>query len=261
MSSAVSGRTLLTLLLAAAFGWSLAAVDWRAGVVNDQGLPAFAEFLVAALQPDLRPSFVGRVIGALWQTVAYAVAGMTVAIVIGGILGPVASGALARRRVMRWAQVTGARALLGFFRAIHELVWAWLFIAALGLSPLAGVLALGVPYGGILGLIYAQHLADVPAAPLRALQTTGARPWQVFFYGRLPLALPDLVSYTLYRFECGLRAAAVFSFVGLGGLGAEIQLSLSELNYREVWTLLITVIALILFVDWWSGEVRRRMTT
>jgi phosphonate transport system permease protein len=99
----------------------------------------------------------------------------------------------------------------------------------------------------------------VPSAPLRALQTTGARPLQIFFYGRVPLALPDLVSYSLYRFECGLRAAAVFSFVGLGGLGAELQLSLAELNYGEVWTLLYCFIALIVVVDWWSGEVRRRM--
>ncbi|GIW05796.1 MAG: hypothetical protein KatS3mg060_0601 [Dehalococcoidia bacterium] len=261
MTGLRSSRSILTILLLAAFGWSLTSVDWREGVLNVQGTPALLEFLAAAVRPVLTPAFLGRAVAALWQTVAYAVAGMTVALLIGAVLGTLASGALAHRRVARFGEVVGARATLGLLRAIHELVWAWLFIAALGLSPITGVLALGVAYGGILGLIFAQHLADAPTAPLRALQAAGARPWQAFLYGRLPLVLPDLVSYALYRFECALRAAAVFSFVGLGGLGAELQLSLRELNYGEVWTLLFLLIALIVAVDWWSGEVRRRMTT
>ena len=138
--------------------------------------------------------------------------------------------------------VTGLRLLLGFMRAIHELVWAWLFVAALGLSPMAAVLALAIPYGGILGRIYADILNDVPDEPLEALRTSGASELKVLVYGRLPMALPDMLGYGFYRLECAIRAVAIMGFVGVGGLGLQVQLSLDDLLYREVWTLLYAII-------------------
>ena len=162
---------------------------------------------------------VGTALAAAWQTAVYAVAGLTVALLIGIPLGVIASGTLARSRAGMVTQVGVARGILAFFRAIHELVWALLFVAAIGLSPMAAVLALGIPYGGILGRIYSELLQDVPQAPLDALRRSGASEWRVFLFGRLPMALPDMVSYTFYRLECGIRSAAGARLGGPRGAG------------------------------------------
>jgi phosphonate transport system permease protein len=122
---------------------------------------------------------------------------------------------------------------------------------------MVAVLAIGIPYGGILGRVYAELLQDVPSAPLQALRNAGASPWRVFLYGRLPMALPDILSYTFYRFECGIRAAAIMSFVGLGGLGHQIQISLLDLDYQRAWTFIFVLIGLVILVDVWSSMVRQ----
>jgi phosphonate transport system permease protein len=193
-----------------------------------------------------------------WQTLAYAVAGMTVAILIGFPLGAIASGTVLSSPLSTPMAVS-ARLFLASIRAIHELVWAALFVAAIGLSPLAAIFALGLPYGGILGRIYAELLNDVPAAPLLTLQTAGASPLRVLLYGRLPMALPNMLSYTFYRFECAIRAAAILSFVGIRGLGYEIELSLHDLLFDQVWTLLLFLVGLVVLVDLWSTLVRRSL--
>ena len=84
---------------------------------------------------------------------------------------------------------------------------------------------------------------------------------RVFLYGRLPIMLGDLLSYSFYRFECAIRAAAIMSFVGIRGLGYEIRLSLNDLLFSEVWTLLLFLVALVLLVDYWSTRVRRSLAT
>ncbi len=255
----LGGRGALTAILAAAFVLSLAAVDWRGGVFNTGGLSAMGEIAAAAFQPDLAPDVLAIGARSTWTTIAFAFSGMTVALLIGVPFGVVASGVVFRSARRRRAGAAGSRFALAGFRAVHELVWAWLFVAAIGLSPMAGVLALGIPYGGILGRIYAELLQDVPEAPLRALRGAGASESRVFWFGRLPMALPDMLSYTFYRLECGIRSAAVLSFVGLGGLGHNIQISLQDIDYSRMWTFVYFLVVIIVIVDVWSSVVRRRV--
>ena len=255
----LEGRGLLTLILLAAFAWSLSEVAWDDGVLHTGGLDALGEIAAGVYQPTLTADVLSRALEETWTTVAYAVAGLTLALAIGLPSGIFASGTVARAGWLRRVNIGGARFVLAFFRSIHELVWAWLFVAAVGLSPLAAVLALGIPYGGILGRIYAELLQDVPEAPLRALRGAGASDWRVFWYGRLPMALPSMLSYTFYRLECGIRSAAILSFVGLGGLGHEIQLSLDDLDYSRMWTFAFFLVGLVAAVDVWSTMVRRRL--
>lgn len=144
-------------------------------------------------------------------------------------------------------------------RSIHELVWAVVFVAAFGLSSLTVVLAIAIPYAGILGRIYSELLNDVPEEPLNGLRASGASPAGVLLYGRIPMVLTELVGYGFYRFECAIRAAAIMSFVGIRGLGYEIQLSLNDLRFGEVWTLLLFLVGLVLLVDYWSAKVRRSL--
>ena len=255
------GRGFLTVLLLGALLWSVSAVDWSVPLAHQGGVAAILQFLRAALDPQLSPSYLRIALEAAWQTVAYAVAGITLAVALGFPTGIIASGVLARSARIRWPAVVGTRFFLAFTRSIHELVWAWLFIVAIGLSPMAAILALAIPYGGILGRIYSEILQDVPEEPLRALRASGASEVKVLLYGRLPIALPDILSYTFYRFECAIRAATIMSFVGIGGLGYHILLSMEDLNYDEVWTLLIILVALVAVVDMWSTAVRRSLVS
>ena len=258
--SVLEGRKAVTLILLAVLVWSLLSVQWSGDLVHTGGLDALGEIAGSLLRPDLSPDVLATAIRASWTTVAYAIAGMTVALAIGFPLGIVASGVLTRSVWLQRLSVVGIRPVLAFLRSIHELVWAWLFVVAFGLSPMAAVLALGIPYGGILGRIYAELLQDVPQAPLQALRGSGASELRVLWYGSLPMALPDMLSYTLYRLECGVRSAAILSFVGLGGLGHHIQLSLGDLAYDRMWTFLLFLIGLVALVDVWSSMLRRRLT-
>ncbi len=255
----VRGRRLLTLLLLSALTWSLTTVPWGEPLVHPGGLTVLGEMLVAALHPTLSAEFLGIALAATWRTVAYATAGVSLAILLAFPAGVLASGVLVRHPMLRALTSGASRAVLGVLRAIHELVWALLFVAAIGLSPFGAVLALALPYAGILGRILAEMLEDVPPGPLAALRAAGAREWQVLLYGRLPQAFPNMVSYALYRYECGIRSAAIMSFVGLGGLGYQIQISLDDLRFREVWTFVYCLVALVVLVDLWSGVIRRRL--
>lgn len=252
-------RRFLTLILLGAAVWSLAQVPWSSDLVRPTGIAMVGLVLTGLATPDLSAAVLGKALLAAWHTLTYAVAGMSVAVLLAIPLGIFASGVLTRGTAARRLAMFSGRGVLGFARAIHELVWAWLFVAAIGLSPPAAILALAIPYTGILGRIYADLLNDVPSDPLQALRATGAHEGKVLIYGRLPAALADMVSYTFYRLECGLRSAAILSFVGLGGLGFQIQLALDDLLFGQVATYLLAMVLLILAVDSWSTLVRRQL--
>ena len=196
----LENRRLLSLLLAAALVWSVASVDWGSAFVHAGGIGTLRQFLLAAFPPDLSPSFLQVGLAAAWQTTTFAVAALTLAVVIGLPLGALASGRLVPSSGRGRLLAVGARLFLAVIRSIHELVWAVIFVAAFGFSSLAAILAIAIPYGGILGRIYGERLADVPEEPLRALRASGASPLTVLIYGRIPMALPDLLSYTFLSF-------------------------------------------------------------
>ncbi|MFL6559118.1 MAG: PhnE/PtxC family ABC transporter permease, partial [Bacillus sp. (in: firmicutes)] len=175
-------------------------------------------------------------------------------------VGVLASGTLTSSRVARLTSKICFRGILGFTRSIHELIWTWLFVAAIGLSPYAAIFALAIPYGGILGRIFADMLNDVPEQPITSLKSAGATKLQILIYGYFPLVWADMISYTMYRFECAIRSSAIMSFVGLGGLGYQIQLSLADLKYDQVWSYVFFLIGLVILVDIWSNFVRKGLT-
>ena len=262
ISRFLEGPQVLSALLVGAVIWSLTSVRWNDPLVHTGGGKSALRFLIALFPPDLSPTFLGIVLQAVWQTLAFALAGMTVAVLIGFPLGVIASGSLAAPNSrLRTPAALAVKFLLGAMRSIHELVWAVLFVAAVGLSPMAGIMALGIPYAGILGRIYADFLEDTPGEPLVALRSSGASAWQELLFGRLPMCLPDLVSYTFYRFECSIRSAAILSFVGIQGIGYQIQLSLGDLLFSQVWTLLLALLAIVAITDFWSERVRRSLLT
>ncbi|MCQ6274543.1 ABC transporter permease subunit [Bacillus sp. V3B] len=250
-------KNILTLFLIVVFIWSLFAVTWSDDLIHAGGLATIGQVLEGLFQPNFSPEILSLAIESTWITFAYAVAGMSLAIVIAFFLGLFASGILNNSRGMKLASKGFFRAVLGFLRAIHELVWALIFVAMFGLTPLSAVLALAIPYGGILGRIFADMLNDVPEEPIQALRSSGASKLQCLLYGYFPIVRSNIISYTMYRFECAIRSSAIMSFVGLGGLGFQIQLSLNDLNYDEVWTFIFFLIGIVVLVDIWSSQLRK----
>jgi phosphonate transport system permease protein len=254
-------KGILTILLSLMFIWSLFSVNWGSGLVHTGGKATVMQIVSSFLHPKITSDIIKLGLVSTWVTLAYAVAGMTVAFVFAFVFGILASGILAENELNRTISKGIFRGVLGFMRAIHELVWALLFVASVGLTPFAAIFALAIPYGGNLGRIYADILNDVPSEPIKALKASGATKLQLLIYGYLPMAKVDMISYTMYRLECAIRSSTIMSFVGLGGLGFQIQLSLQDLNYSEVWTFMFFLTALVALIDFWSNLFRNRIIT
>jgi phosphonate transport system permease protein len=152
----------------------------------------------------------------------------------------------------------GARAVLNLLRTVPEMLWALVFVFVVGLGPFAGVLALGFHTGGVLGKLFGEVLEDVDTQPVELLQSSGATRMQILLYGILPQVLPQFVSYTLYRWEVNIRAAAVLGFVGAGGLGQRIHIAISLFLENQLLTYLIAIYFLVTAVDYLSAYLRRR---
>ena len=239
--------------------WSFFSVTWSSDMIHGGGMTTMSQMVSAMFEPDLSSLVLSTGMEATVRTVVYAFAGLSVAMVFGLILGLSGSKVLGNTTRLSKIRRQFSRRLLGFMRGIHELVWALLLIASLGLSPIAGVLALGIPYGGMLGRIWADLLDSVDEDLVSALETSGASKLQTFIYVYIPVALPDMLSYTMYRLECGIRSSSVMGFIGLGGLGYQIQLALDDLAYNEVWTYLYLLIIMVTMIDLWSKGLRRRL--
>ncbi|EDX84957.1 phosphonate ABC transporter, permease protein, putative [Synechococcus sp. PCC 7335] len=230
--------------------------------LNWSGRASIYQFLSASFQPELNPTFLGVMAKATLTTFAFAVCGTTLSLVIGLVLGVVCSrvwwqiflpGAVGRAV---WIALRGGLAIP---RAIHEVIWGLLLLSVLGLDPIVGVGAIAIPFGAITAKVFSEIIDETPIGPLTALVNSGSNRIAAFCYAQLPQALPNLISYGFYRFECSLRAAAVLGIIGAGGLGEQIFLSWQSLQYAEVWTGFYALILLNGLVDTWSAKLRRQM--
>ncbi|MCE2405668.1 MAG: ABC transporter permease subunit [Dehalococcoidia bacterium] len=144
-------------------------------------------------------------------------------------------------------------------RGVPELVWAMIIVFFLSPGILPGALALALHNYGILGKLSAEVVEDLDTRPARSLQGAGARPFQMMAYGILPQVLPQLITYTLYRWEVVIRTTIVVGFVSAGGLGRDFRLSMSFFHYTDVALLLMWYVLLVIGVDLLSGWLRSRV--
>ncbi|NCU99448.1 MAG: ABC transporter permease subunit, partial [Betaproteobacteria bacterium] len=142
-------------------------------------------------------------------------------------------------------------------RSIPELVWALIFVRVVGLGPAAGVLAIAVTYTGMLGKIYGEILESGDTQTSRAILVGGGGRLQAFSYGLLPQNATELLSYSVYRWECAIRSSAVLGFVGAGGLGQQMDASMKMFNGGEVATILMVLMLLVAMADQISSWMRR----
>jgi len=238
-------------LIAAVLVWSAAATELSLARMIE-GLPYMWDFLRRMFPPDL--SVLGNALRGAVQTIQIAVVGTTVA----ALLALPAGFAAARNASPPWL-FYGARFLLNVFRAVDTLVYALFFVAAVGLGPFPGVLAVVVYTATVLAKLYSEAIEAIDPGPVEAVRATGATSLQVLRWGVLPQLVPQFLSFTLYRFETNIRAAAVLGFVGAGGIGFYIQTYLRLLNYPAAATVLLVLIGLVMIVDFASSRVRARL--
>jgi len=245
-------------VLGGAVAWSvLAAGVGRRELVNSGGWASLRRFFEAAVAPELSRTFLEVTWDATLTTVAYAVVGTLASLVLGMVGAVLASQVWwgRRRRSPGWL---AARAGLGAPRAVHEAVWGLLLVNVLGLDPLVGVLAIALPYGAVTAKVFSELLDETDPAAYDAVRGAGAGRLAALAYSLGPQALPDMVSYAFYRFECSIRAATILGLIGAGGLGFQLALSFQSLRYGEIWTLLYALVAVGALAEAWSRAVRRR---
>jgi phosphonate transport system permease protein len=151
------------------------------------------------------------------------------------------------------------RLVLNALRSIPELAWAALLLIAAGLGPFAGTLALAFHTSGVLGRLFAEAIENTPTGPAAALRVQGVPAGRVFLYSTLPAVLPQILSYTLYRWENNIRAAAILGVVGAGGLGQMLAFHMGLFQMNETSSVLIAMIALVALVDLLSYLTRRTL--
>lgn len=259
----VTGALVCLLLL-----WPmLHASEFKPWLLFDpQSLAAAGMFLGDFLYPAHGAEFLEMVLRDTWQTVAIATAGLALAL-LGAIpatlliserlslsmLGTrrMRPGARIVRQLLRWVLV--------LLRSVPELVWALLFVRIVGLGPTAGVLAIALAYCGMLAKVYAEILESGDAHAMESLLANGSGRLPALLYGALPESSAELVSYTVYRWECAIRGSAVMGFVGAGGLGQRMDESTKMMAGGEVSTMLIMFVLLVALADLVSKLLRRRL--
>lgn len=259
LGAAVVGLALLYPLLAAS--------EFKPWLLFDaQSLRAAGMFLSDFLVPAHDPEFLAMVLRETWQTVAIATAGLSLALLAAipatfviserlsisrlgtGRMHPLAG---AVRQAVRWVLVV--------LRSVPELVWALLFVRIAGLGPTAGVLAIALSYSGMLAKVYAEILESSDAHATDVLLANGGGRLPALLYGALPESGAELVSYTVYRWECAIRGSAVMGFVGAGGLGQRLDESTKMMAGGEVATMLIVFVLLVAGADLVSKMLRGRL--
>ncbi|HEF4760771.1 TPA: phosphonate ABC transporter, permease protein PhnE [Pseudomonas putida] len=245
----------LTLLLCigvavvASFGYL--GIDLGA-LGDSDNLKQMGAYAQRFLSPDLSADHLQAIGRGAVETLAMSALGTLLAAVFGLILALPAAGRFG------WPFKSASRLMLNALRAIPELVWAALMVLAAGLGPNAGTLALALHTTGVLGRLFAEALENTPPQPAEAIRLQGANAVWAFCYGTLPNLLPQLLAYILYRWENNIRMASVLGFVGAGGLGQMLYVSLSLFQEAQASTVILAMLLLVFAVDSLSSWSRQR---
>ncbi|KJS71992.1 MAG: phosphonate ABC transporter permease [Comamonadaceae bacterium BICA1-1] len=246
---------LLALLALVVASFLTLDLQWRA-FASVEALQAMARFIGEFFPLYTSTGFLLRVAQGAWETLAMSALGTLLAAVLGLLLALPASRMHASDPARARAPT---RLVLNLLRSIPELVWASLLLISAGLGPFAGTLALTLHTTGVLGRLFAEAIENAPLGPGDALRAQGVGKSRVFAWAALPQVLPQLLSYTLYRWEMNIRAAAVMGVVGAGGLGQLLMFHMSLFHMDKTATILAAMIALVLLVDALSYVLRRRL--
>ncbi|WJL94917.1 phosphonate ABC transporter, permease protein PhnE [Microbacterium sp. ET2] len=232
--------------------WSFAGAEFNFTKLAD-GAVNMSEFLGRLFPPDF--SDLGTIVALLIETLQMAIVGT----VLGAVLSLLVAFAAASTLAPRWIYYP-ARWGMNIIRSVPDLVFALMFVSAVGLGPFAGILAMTLGSIGSIGKVFAEAMESVDEGPMTAMRAVGASQRQVIQYGVLPQAAPLLVSYTLLLFEGNVRGATILGLVGAGGIGLELTTAMRMYDYGHLSAIVICIIVLVTVIDQISAFIRRRIT-
>lgn len=217
------------------------------------GLPALGDFFSRAWPPSLdRIDSLSR---ALIETFQMAIVGTLAGVVLSLPLAILAAKGLLGSRFVNLP----ARALVALFRTVPDLVWALIFVIAVGLGPFAGTLAIAVDTAGFCGRFFAEAMEDVDKGPAEALRAQGVRRADTIFCATIPAALPSFMTTTLFALEKSTRSSVILGLVGAGGIGLELKVAMDLFDYPTAMTIILMVLALVIIVEQIGSAVRSRI--
>jgi len=251
MNRVINWLVLGAIVAAVMASFAYLELDLQA-LVGNGGLGQMGDYAGRFLHPDLSAGHLRAVAHGALETLAMSGLGTLLAMVLGMLLALPAAGRFG------WPLQACARLLLNALRAIPELVWAALTVLAAGLGPNAGTLALALHTAGVLGRLFAEALENAPPEPAAAIRLQGGSQVAAFCFGTLPNLWPQLLAYSLYRWENNIRMASVLGFVGAGGLGQMLYTTLSLFQEAQASTVIMGMLVLVLLVDALSDALRQR---
>ena len=234
-----------------------------------EGVPNIINFIIRLFPPEytMKESHLAllsidlvvslpEIIGAIFETVQMAIIGTTLA-----IFASVPFGLLAARNTSPHPYIyQTVRMVMNVIRAVPEIIFALIFVSAVGLGPFGGVLALAVGSIGFLGKLYAEAIEALDPQQVLAVRATGAGRLHVFLYGVLPQVLPLMASYSIYLFESNIRHATILGLVGAGGVGFIISKYIALFQFRKLMGALILIVLTVTVIDRLSDRLRKRFT-
>lgn len=218
-----------------------------------KGFPFMVDFVKRMFPPDI--THLGRFLSKALETLQMAIVGSTI-----GALIALPLSFLAARNIMPNKFVYHTiRTIFDMFRGINEIVWGLIFVSMVGLGPFPGVLALSAHVTGALGRYFSESIETVDPEVIKAIISTGANKIQVITRGIFPQVKPLFINYALYYLENNFRAATVLGLVGAGGLGMELITSMRLFKNREVLTILIIMVLMVMAIDRLSAYIRKKI--
>ncbi len=242
----------VSLLILALLAWSFAPVEMYKATSLVTDWRNMAEFLAGFLKPNFHEW--RQYLAEMVETVQIAIWGTALSVVIGAPLAILASSNI----TPQWV-VQPVRRVMDAARAINEIVFALLFVVAVGLGPLAGVLALAVHNVGIIAKLFSEAVEAIDPRPVEGIRSSGASRLQEVLYGVVPQVMPLWSSFTLYRFETNVRSATVLGIVGAGGIGHSLYENIRSFNYAETAAIIIIVVATVMLIDMLSARIRAQL--
>ncbi|MBO9465141.1 phosphonate ABC transporter, permease protein PhnE [Tropicibacter sp. R15_0] len=239
------------------------AREWR--WIIPAGIPRLGEFIAKTL-PNLSWETLGADLAnwfwrwKIWlnllvETILIAFMATTLGVVGGFLLSFPAARNLAPNKTVLWV----SRRYLEIARTVPELVWALIFVFCFSVGPMAGVLAIGLHATGALGKLYSEVNENIDMRPLEGVKAAGGTWFDQIRYGAVPQVLPNIISYTLLRFEINVRASSIIGYVGAGGLGQEFREALSLQEYTDLSALFIIIFVTVIVIDYGSEKLRHRV--
>lgn len=219
--------------------------------------------------PSLSGSMLSKYLWAMLETIEMAVLALALSVAVAFPLSFLASrntlelifpGRSMFWRFLRGVLYSGTRLFANLTRSINEIIWALLFVSAVGLGPMPGILALALHTSGVLIKLFSEGIESVAREPIEALSSTGAASIKVIRYAVVPQIAPYLVSMILYRLESDLRSATILGFTGAGGIGMLLFDKLKSYENRDVTTILILIVATVAIIDRLSAYIRSKVS-